>query len=133
MRRSFGHRAARFLAMVAVCFQVILPGAIPLAQAQGIDLARYICAPYGQPLDAEAKAAVQRLAELTGEEAPAPEFPDTHCPLCTLAHSVLVVEPVPTAEPVPDNVEICFAPTTFGPVQAAEGPPLGSRGPPSHL
>ena len=134
MGRSFQFRAARFMAMVAVCLQVILPVAVPLAQAKGVDLSSLICAPYGQDLNAETRAAVLRLATLVDDEtAPEPVRLDGHCPLCTLSHNVLLPQPVTVVEATSEHGATCVPPSDSGPVREAEGPPLGSRGPPTHF
>lgn len=133
MKRGIGYSAARFFAMLAIVVQVLLPATFAVAASHGVDVSRLICAPSGQ-LSADAKAAIERIARLLGDEAPDRQPLDGHCPLCTPVHVVPPPEPVAVATPaelasVADYV--CYEPGGF--VRKAQGPPLGSRGPPLHL
>ena len=119
--------------MLAIVMQVLLPAAFAVAESNGVDVSRFICASPGQ-LSAEAKAAIEQLAELLGVEAPDRQPFDGHCPLCTLVHVMPLPEPATVAAPaeltsVADYV--CYEPGGF--VRKAQGLPLGSRGPPLHL
>lgn len=133
MKRSIRYRAASFLAVLAIVLQGLLPGTLAVAEANGVDVSRFICAPSGQ-LSAEAKATIEALAKLLGDEAPDHQPFDGHCPLCTLVHVMPLPEPVTMAVPaqlasVTDHVR--YEPGRL--VRKAQGPPLGSRGPPRLL
>ena len=133
MKRSIRCRVAKFLAMLAIVLQVLLPGTLAIAASNGIDVSRFICASPGQ-LSAEAKAAIEQLAKLLGDEASDRQPFDGHCPLCTLVHVMPLPEPATVAAPaeltsITDYV--CYEPG--GVVRKAQGLPLGSRGPPFHL
>lgn len=133
MRRSIGYRAARFLATLAVVLQVLLPGALAAAPSNGVDVSHFICASPGQ-LSAAAKAEIEQLAKLLGDESPDRQPFDGHCPLCTLVHVVPLPEPATVAAPAeltPATDYACYQ--TGGFVRKAWGLPLGSRGPPLHL
>ena len=119
--------------MLAIGLQALLPGALAVAASNGVDVSRSICASPKQ-LSAEAKAAIEQLAELLGDEAPDRQPFDGHCPLCTLVHVMPLPEPATVAAPaeltsVTDYV--CYELRGF--VRKAQGLPLGSRGPPLHL
>ena len=133
MKRGIKYSVARFLAVLAISLQVLLPGTLAIAESNGVDVSRLICVPSGQ-LSPEAKAAIQQIADLLVDEAPEQQPSDGHCPLCTLVHVVPLPEPVTVAEPaefasVTDYA--CYEPCRI--VRKAQGPPLGSRGPPRHL
>lgn len=133
MRRVVSFGAARFFAILAIVAQVLLPGTLAVAASNGIDVSRFICAPSAK-LSAEEKAAIEQVATLLGEEAPDGQPFDGHCPLCTLVHVAPLAEPAILAAPaeftsVTDY--LCYEPGDF--VRNAQGPPLGSRGPPRHL
>ena len=133
MKRSIRYRAASFFAVLAIVLQGLLPGTLAVAEANGVDVSRFICAPSGQ-LSAEAKATIEALAKLLGDEAPDHRPFDGHCPLCTLVHAMPLPEPVTVAAPaqlasVTDHVR--YEPGSL--VRKAQGPPLGSRGPPRLL
>lgn len=119
--------------MLAIGLQVLLPGALAFAASNGVDASRSICVSPGQ-LSAEAKAAIEQLAELLGDEAPDRQPFDGHCPLCTLVHVMPLPEPATVAAPAElTSVTgyVCYQPGGF--VRKAQGLPLGSRGPPLHL
>lgn len=132
MKHSHSHVLARLLAMLALALQVLLPGSMAVAQSNDVDVSRFICAPSGQ-ISQEGLAAAQRLASLLGEDAPGEPPQDGHCPLCTMVHGVPLPEPVVVAAPVVpirETVLVRFEPRL---VCRAQGPPLGSRGPPTHI
>ena len=133
MKRSIRHRAASFLAVLAIVLQGLLPGTLAVAEANGVDVSRFICASSGQ-VSAEARAAIEELAKLLGEEVPdRPSF-NGHCPLCTLVHAIPLPEPVTLA--VPAEHASVADPVRYEPgslVKKTQGPPLGSRGPPRLL
>ena len=133
IRRGIRYNAAVFLAMLAIVLQALLPGTLAVAGSNGVDVSRFICASSGQ-LSVEAKAAIEEFAKLVGDEAPDRQPFDGHCPLCTLVHVMPLPEPVTVAAPAELALVaacVCYEPGVF--VQKAEGPPLGSRGPPLHL
>ena len=133
MRRSIRYRAASFFAVLAIVLQGLLPGTLAVAESNGVDVSRFICASSGQ-VSAEAKAAIEELAKLLGEETPERHSFDGHCPLCTLVQAMPLPEPVTVAAAaelalVADHVR--YEPGSL--VHEAQGPPLGSRGPPRLL
>ena len=133
MKRTVSFGAARFLAMLAIVLQVLLPGTLALAASSGIDVSRFICAP-SERLSAEQKAAIEQIATLLGDEAPDGQQFGGHCPLCTLVHVAPLAEPailVAPADYTSVTDYVCYERGGF--VRTAQGPPLGSRGPPLHL
>ena len=119
--------------MLAIVLQVLLPGTLALAASNGVEVSRFICAPPGQ-LSAEVKAAVEQLAKLLGDETPDRQPFDGQCPLCTLVHVMPLPEPVTVAAPAElasDTDYVRYEPGGFA--RKAQGPPLGSRGPPLYL
>ncbi len=133
MKRGFRHSTARFLAILAIVLQGLLPGTLAVAEANGVDVSRFICASSGS-VSAEAKAAIEELAKLLGEEVPDRQSVNGHCPLCTLVHAIPLPEPVTLA--VPAEHASVADPVRYEPgglVQKTQGPPLGSRGPPRLL
>ena len=133
MKRNIRHRAASFFALLAIVLQGLLPGTLAVAEANGVDVSRFICAPSGQ-LSADAKAAIEALAKLLGEEVPDDQPFDGHCPYCTLVHAIPLPEPVTLAAPAEHASvvgSVRYEPGSL--VHKAQGPPLGSRGPPLFL
>ena len=133
MKRGFRYSTARFLAILAIVLQGLLPGTLAVAEANGFDVSRFICASSGQ-VSAEAKAAIEELAKLLGEEVPDRQSFNGHCPLCTLVHAIPLPEPVTVA--VPAEHALVADPVRYEPgslLQKTQGPPLGSRGPPRLL
>lgn len=124
--------AARLLAILAVVLQVLLPGPLAAAQSQGTDLSRFICALDGE-LSSQTRAMAERLADALDEGAPDHLNPDGHCPLCMLAQAAVLPDPVLVAAPIRFISETGFVHYLPGIVHKAQGPPLGSRGPPTHL
>ena len=133
MKRGFRYSTARFLAILAIVLQGLLPGTLAVAEVNGVDVSRFICASSGQ-VSAEAKAAIEELAKLLGEEVPDRQSFNGHCPLCTLVHAIPLPEPVTLA--VPAEHASVADPVRYEPgslLQKTQGPPLGSRGPPRLL
>lgn len=132
MKRTTGLSLARFLAMLAIILQALLPGTMAVAESNGVDVSRFMCAPSGE-MSPETRAAAERIARLLGEDLPDEQPSGDHCPLCTIVHGVPLPEPAafdaPTAFPR-EQTCVRYEP---GLVQQAQGPPLGSRGPPSHI
>lgn len=126
--------AARLVAMLAISLQAMLPGMVSVAQANGIDLAQYICLTPGEEPSAEAQAAALRLAEIIGYDLPEDHSSgDTHCPFCTLAQGAPLPPRVLVAAPFSFAITHDFVLYEPGLHILAQGPPLGSRGPPSHI
>ena len=127
MLERFVSPIARLLAILALCLQVMLPGVVSVAHANGVDLSQYICLTPGEEPSTEVKAAAQRIAEIVGD-APAEEpLSDNHCPLCTIAHGAPL--PIRTLITAPlifaiDQDFILYEP---GLLILAQGPPLGSE------
>jgi hypothetical protein len=121
----------RFLATLAMVLQALLPGTLAVAESQGVDVSRFVCAPSGE-FSPQSRKTAERLAALFGDEPPDDEHADEHCPLCTLSHTVLLIAPVNLVAPIRPNNTPVLARYSPGLVYEARGPPLGSRGPPSH-
>ncbi len=131
MKRITGFTLARFLAMLAIVLQAFLPGSIAVAESNGLYVSRFLCAPSGE-MSPETRAAAERIARLLGED-PEDERPaGAGCPLCTLTHAVPLPEPAIIAAPTSFPHEQAFVRFEPGLVRPAQGPPLGSRGPPLH-
>ena len=133
MKRGFRYSTARVLAILAIVLQGLLPGTLAFAEANGVDVSRFICASSG-PVSAEAKAAIEELAKLLGEEVPDPQPFNGHCPLCTLVHAIPLPELLTLS--VPAEHASVADPGRYEPGslrQKTQGPPLGSRGPPRLL
>ena len=127
------HGVARFLAILAIVLQGLLPGTLAFAASNGIDVSRVVCGST-EHLSAEAKAAIAELAKLFGEETPDHQPLDGHCPLCTLVNVTPLPEPAIVAAPAPlASVTVLVRFEADGLVRKAHGLPLGSRGPPRHL
>ena len=132
MKRATGLTLARFLAMLAIILQVFLPGTMAVAESNGVDVSRFMCAPSGE-ISLETYAAAERIAKLLGEDLPDDPPSGDHCPLCTLVHGVPLPEPTALDAPTAFAREQAFVQFEPGLVREAQGPPLGSRGPPSHI
>ena len=130
MARTPVFSLARFMAMLAMALQVFLPGAVAVAESKGVDVSRFLCAPSGI-MSAQSQATVERLAALLDDESDRQQAPDTHCPLCTLAQSAIPPEPVAAPALAWTPVPCVYVRYEPGFVHQAQGPPLGSRGPPS--
>lgn len=130
MTRALGARLARLLAAMAITLQVLLPGSQAVAGVQDGDLSRLMCAPSGE-VTAEGRAATERLAILLGDEHPDEAPADAHCALCTLPYAVPVADRTLVAAPLRFTAKV--EPCSYHPrlVHRAQGPPLGSRAPPS--
>ena len=132
MMRASAYRLAGFLAMVALVLQAFLPGAMAVAETDDADVSHFFCAPSGL-VSADTQATVDRLADILDPDSPESPTLSGHCPLCTLVQGALLPEPVCLAEPVLLSKIISDTPYTSRHVQVAQGPPLGSRGPPVSL
>ncbi len=131
MFRSVAHKPARALAMLALCLQIFMPGIMAVAQPGGVDVARYLCSPSGLPPTVQAERAITHIAGLLGEDTPQDLQINGHCPYCTL----VVAAPLPLS-----SVSEALFTYTEGPiydafhagfVHKAQGPPTGSRAPPT--
>ena len=133
MLNQFTHKAPHLLAAIAACLQIFLPGVMSVARANGIDVTRYICITPGVEASAEAQAVAAEVAALLGEDNQSNLASVDHCPLCTFAQGAPL--PAPALVDVPCHYEVSenwFDRYEPGRIQEAQGPPLGSRGPPSH-
>lgn len=133
MMRWMANPFARFVAVVAVGLQSLLPSALAAAEATGVDVSRYLCATPGLELSAEAKAAAADLAQLLGEEDEQRAGLSGTCLLCTLVYAAPLPEPVLLDVPARFEVLAAFNPYDPGLIPEIRGAPLGSRGPPSHF
>ncbi|MDP3490624.1 MAG: hypothetical protein Q8R71_10845 [Phenylobacterium sp.] len=129
MTHAPGARLARLLAAMAIALQVLLPGSVALAGTAGGDVSPLICAPSGQ-VSAEARAAAERLAHLTGDERPGEAPSDDHCALCTVPYAAAPGDRTLFAAPCRFAVEVEHVSNQPGLIRRTQGPPLGSRAPP---
>lgn len=132
MKRITGPSPARFLAMLAIILQAFLPGSMAVAESSGVDASRFMCAPSGE-MSPETRAAAERIAKLLGEDLPDEQPPGDHCSLCTLVHGVPLPQPAVFDAPTTFAREKVFVRFEPGLLHQAQGPPLGSRGPPSYI
>lgn len=132
MRRATALKLTRFLAVVLIALQALLPGTAAIAQPGDIDFSRYICAPSGD-LSPQSRAAAEKIARLLGEMPAEESHSGDHCPMCTLAHGAPLPKPVTVDAPVFYPREHIFVRFQPGLIRKAQGPPLGSRGPPSPI
>ena len=133
MRSLRRYAITRLLAAIAVILQAVLPGSIAHAHSDGWDVSDLICATPAQ-LAPESRANVHKLMDLLDDRRPS-DLPldDEHCALCVIAQSATLAEPVILSEPANALVEDDIIRFQTGLVNKAHGPPLGSRGPPSHI
>ena len=132
MFRRSGLGPARLLAVLAIVLQALLPGSLALAAPEGVDVSHFLCTPSGE-ISPDARAAAERIARLLGEEPPDDRASGEHCSFCTPVQGAPAPDPiiiaVPKAFPLEQGCVRCEPRL----VHKAQGPPLGSRGPPSHL
>ena len=129
MTQLSGGPAARFLAVFAIALQMLLPGSVALAQARGVDTSSYICAPSGVT-SPEVRAFAAQFAALTGEAPHKAPLSDGHCPFCTASHGAPIPQPAQIGAPLRFARIIHHPSRAAAPVRRAQGPPVGSRGPP---
>ena len=127
-----GHRYARFLAICVIFLQATLPGTISYAQSRGFDISDLICITPGE-LSSQSLAGVQRLAELLDDEAPSHVPGTDHCSLCTIVHGATLPTRVDVSLPILIAFEDDFVRFEPGLVRTAQGPPTGSRAPPTTI
>ncbi|WP_371395817.1 DUF2946 family protein [Fretibacter rubidus] len=116
-----------------VCWLLLVPSALSFAASNNTDLSSLLCSPSGQPLNPSAKAALRDLSEVLGETDNEPVPPNEHCEMCTLSTIVL-----PSPEHSACAATFTKQPPTYiafetGLVHKAQGPPSGSRAPPTSI
>lgn len=133
MLLQFRSGAVCFLAVLAISLQIFLPGAVSVAQANGVDTGRFLCTTPGFEPSAEAVETARQLAALLGEEAPdeAPMADD--CPLCMLGQAATLPSPVLIVGPAEFPAALPGPQYDPGFVHPPRGPPLGPRAPPAHI
>ncbi|WOR14432.1 DUF2946 domain-containing protein [Hyphomonas sp. FCG-A18] len=133
MLERLASRVTRLLAMLAISLQIMLPGMVSVAQANGIELGQYICLIPGEEPSDEIKDAARRIAEIVGDIPEEEPLDAEHCPFCTIAHGAPL--PACTLVTIPLSFALVqdFVLYEPGLLIPAQGPPLGSRGPPSHI
>lgn len=133
MTRSIAYSIARYLAVIAISLQALLPAAAALIQPEGVDVARYLCLPQQSDNDAALNAVAGDLRKLLQQDSPLEAALDGHCPFCTLVD--------PFALPAVLSLKTwragSFVGAPFGTYDPglfhlALGPPLGPRAPPFH-
>ncbi|AXE63967.1 hypothetical protein BBF93_06845 [Hyphomonas sp. CACIAM 19H1] len=122
-------KLALFLAMLGMALQVFLPGPMAVAEPDDAGIARFLCVSSGSGAP-DVYAAAVHLAELLGEDAPDQSGHDGHCPACTVPFHEPLPEPVILGAPVARFRAGVFVRFEPGLIREAQGPPLGSRGPP---
>lgn len=123
--------AACFLAVLAISLQIFLPGAVSVAQANGVDTGRFLCTTPGFEPSAEAVETARRLAALLGDEAPEEAPVADDCPLCLLGQAVPLPGPVLIVAPAVFPAAVHTPQYDPGFAHPPRGPPLGPRAPPA--
>lgn len=124
---------AHFGVRLFVCWLLLVPSALSFAAANNTDLSSLLCSPSGQPLSPGAEAALRDLSMVLGETDNETVPPNEHCEMCTLSTMVL---PSPEYSAYASTFAkqppayIVFE-TSF--VYKAQGPPSGSRAPPTTI
>ena len=130
MRGTLQHLPAKFIAVLAIVFQAILPGALAAAYPERIDLAGVFCLPSGDRTPAAAQA-MDALADLLEDERETGGA-QTDCPLCVTAHAALPSAPeTATGAPRHPAETVRAPPYETLSARRTQGPPLGLRAPPS--
>ncbi|KCZ52614.1 hypothetical protein HY29_04865 [Hyphomonas beringensis] len=124
---------ARFLAMLAISLLGLQPGAMSYGQARGLDFSGFYCGPSGEVPNAAVTRTLSKIARLADEQQPDAPSHSNHCPLCVMAHGMVVPTLSLPAAPAPFGPH--FVPVRYEPCfsRHSHGPPLGSRAPPSHI
>ena len=130
MKRVIGLTLIRLLAMLAITLQIFLPGTLAVTESNGVDVSQFMCAPLSE-MSAETRAATKQIAKLLGEDLPDEKAYGEHCPLCTFVHGAPLPEPAAITIPAAFARETVFVRFEPSWVRQAQGPPLGSRAPPS--
>lgn len=130
MRIRFGHNTARVIAILSICFQVMLPSAMAVAQSNGINIASYLCTPSGNAPSAEAVQAISEAMYVLGEDMSDDAPLGEHCSLCTLSLGTDLPNPEQVATFVFYASASIYLPYQIGLAHLAQGPPRHSRGPP---
>ena len=126
---SIAHLCVRLF----VCWLFLVPSALSFAASNNTDLSSLLCSPSGQPLSPSAEAALRDLSILLGETDNETAPPNEHCEMCTLSTIALPSpEQSPCAATFKKQPPIYIAFET-GLVHKAQGPPSGSRAPPSSI
>ena len=122
---------AKLIAVLAIVFQAILPGAFAAAYPDRAGLAGVFCLQSGERTLA-ATQAMNALADLFANEEEPGDGAQTDCPLCVMAHSAAPPAPAPAIDaPRPAAADKIRGPFYhIGFARQAQGPPLGLRAPP---
>ena len=121
----------RLLATAIASLQAFLPGVLAFANSQGVDVSKYICTMPGQEISEASKAAAMELAAFIGSQDEETEI-SSECGFCTLANSFTLQEQAAVGIPTQYVQHRGYALYEPGLVIEAQGPPIGSRGPPAH-
>lgn len=124
---------AHFCVRLFVCWLLLVPSVQSFAAANSPDLSSLLCSPSHQPLSPSAEAALRDLSALLEETDGEADPPNEHCEMCTLS-TIALPSPSHSAcaaafikQP---SIYIAFE---TGLVHKAQGPPSGSRAPPTSL
>jgi len=124
---------AQFCARLLVCWLLLVPGALSYAAPAHNDLASLLCSPAEQTLSPSAETALKDLSHLLGQtnEDTAPS--NGHCEFCTLVGAALPSPEQKLFKTSFEQQQSCYAAFEIGFVYKAQGPPSGSRAPPTLL
>lgn len=127
--KSIAHLCVRLL----VCWLLLLPSAVSFDAKYSTDLSTLLCSPSGQPLGPSAEAALKDLSVFLGDTDNDTVPLNKHCEMCTLSTIVL-----PSPEHSACAATFTKQPPTYiafepGLVHKAQGPPSGSRAPPTSI
>ena len=126
---SIAHLCVRLF----VCLLLLLPSALSFAASSNTDLSSLLCSPSGQTLSPTAEAALRDLSVLLGETDNETVPPNEHCKMCTLSTIAL-----PSPQQSACGATFTKQPPIYiafeaGLVHKAQGPPSGSRAPPTSI
>ncbi len=130
MKRSGKTNIVSLLALVAIAMQVFLPGGLAIAESRGVDISRFICAPFGQEVSKDAENLALQISEVINETDQDPVPFDGHCPLCMLAFGAPLQAPTSISAPLSTKIDTQFPIYVPGLVEDIRGPPVGATGPP---
>ncbi|RAN33697.1 hypothetical protein HY3_12400 [Hyphomonas pacifica] len=124
---------ARILAMLAISLLGLQPGAMSYGQARGLDFSSFYCGPSGEAPNTAVTKTLSKIAKLADGKQPGSPSQSKHCPLCVMAHGVVLPTlslPAALVHFGPHFVAVRYEPCFS---RHSHGPPLGSRAPPSHI
>lgn len=134
MVRPFRHIALKALLVFALTLQIVMPAAA-LLPGGGQELSRYLCNQSVAAVNARAQTELRALLIDLGlniGETPQQSSPGDHCAACILPMLAITPAPVFIASAISYPGKTHLRPPSFDDfLYQAQGPPLGSRAPPS--